>query len=93
MSKGCAECNKWRQKHDHIFAEVRRQRERIEELETQISTADQDIDDVTAHYKERIALLEAVAEAALNRYKIGGFRTRKILEPPLRAAGYLGGGE
>jgi archaellum component FlaC len=32
--------------------------ERLVELEFQLSSADQDIDDVTAHYKERISALE-----------------------------------
>ena len=42
---GCASCNKWRQKHDHMFAEARRQKLAYEqelsetraELESQVS--------------------------------------------------------
>lgn len=36
---GCNECNKWKQKHDHIFAEVRRQNERIAALESLLKRA------------------------------------------------------
>lgn len=41
------------------------------------------------YFRKRIAELEAVAEAALYRLEMGGFHTKRILEPPLRAAGYL----
>lgn len=86
MSKGCNECNKWKQKHDHIFAEVRRQAERIAALEAVAKAQKEYIELIATENRE---LISFAAPHGWGSSRISEGRAARVkIDNAMQAAGY-----